>query len=290
MNTLRMLVAGLGILVSVAAGAGSMVVEVIPLKHRLTADVLPIIQPLVADGGTVTGMNNQVVVKTTPANLEEIRQVLESIDSAPRRLMITVRQNVDGNIHRDEQGVSGRYTSGDVTIASPDPGARRGGGVVAIRDDEGNVIGYRALSTRSSREDKSSFSVQATEGYPAFIHTGQSVPVANQQTIITPGGGVIVQDGIQYRDVTSGFYVLPRLSGDRVTLLVAPQLNRVNDAEGGVFDIQSVETTATGRLGEWIELGGVSEQFDDKGSLNLTTTRRRGQEFRNIAVKVTEIP
>ena len=280
MNTLRVLLAALGIVVSITAGAESMVVEVIPLKHRLTADVLPIIQPLVADGGTVTGMNNQVVVKTTPANLEEIRQVLDSIDSAPRRLMISVRQNVDGNFNRDEQGISGRYSSGDVTIASPDPGARRGGGVVAIR----------ALSTRSSREDKSTFSVQATEGYPAFIHTGQSVPVANQQTIITPGGAVVVQDGIQYRDVTSGFYVLPRLSGDRVTLLVAPQLNRVNDAQGGVFEIQNVETTATGRLGEWIELGGVSEQFDDKGNLNLTTTRRRGQEFRNIAVKVTEIP
>ncbi len=266
-----------------------MVLEVISLKHRLANDVIPMVKPLVVDGGTVTGMNDQVIVKSTAENLNQIKQVIHSLDKAPRRLMISVKQNVDGNVNHNEQGISGRYSSGDVTIASPDPGARNGGGIIAIKDDEGNVIGYRALSTRSSIEDKNTFSVQVTEGYPAFIHTGHSVPVANQQTIITPGGGVILQDGIQYRDVTSGFYVLPRLSGDIVTLMIAPQLNRVNSAHGGVFDIQNVETTASGRLGEWIYLGGVEQQFDDKGRLNLTTTRRTGQEFRSIAVKVTEL-
>lgn len=289
MRRTGLLICVCSLLLSLAVYADDMVLEVIPLKHRMSSDVVDMIKPLVAPGGTVTGMNNQIIVKTTAANLEEIKQVLDSIDQAPRRLMITVKQNVDGNFNRNEQGISGRYTSGDVTIASPDPGAGHGGGIVAIKDDEGNVIGYRALSTRSDREDKNTFSVLATEGYPAFIHTGHSVPVANQQTIITPGGGVVVQDGIQYRDVTSGFYVLPRLSGDIVTLLVAPQLNRINSAQGGVFDIQNVETTASGRLGEWIELGGVSQQFDDKGQHNLISTRRRGQEFRTIAVMVTEI-
>lgn len=289
MKLLRTIMAIALFMVSLCIQAEDMVLEVIPLNHRLSADVIPMIKPLVAPGGTVTGMNDQLIVKTTPTNLQEIKQVLNSVDKTPRRLMITVKQNVDGNLNRNEQGLSGRYSSGDVTIASPDPGAHRGGGVVAIEDDDGNIIGYRVLSTRSSSEDKSTFSVQATEGYPAFIQTGHSVPVANQQTVITPGGGVVVQDGIQYRDVTSGFYVLPRLSGDIVTLMVAPQLNRINSAQGGVFDIQSVETTASGRLGEWIQLGGISQQYDDKGRHNLTTTRRQGQEFRSIAVKVTEI-
>ncbi len=289
MNKMSIPVSILALLLALTVQAGDMVLEVIPLKHRLSSDVIDIVRPLVAPGGTVTGMNNQVIIRTTPSNLEEIRRVLNSIDQAPRRLMITVRQNVDGNLNRNEQGISGRYSSGDVTIESTDPNAGRGGGIVAIRDDEGNVIGYRALSTRSRLEDRNTFSVQATEGYPAYIHTGQSVPVAHQQAVITPGGGIIVQDGIQYRDVTSGFYVLPRLSGNIVTLLVAPRLNRVSPDQGGVFDLQSVQTTASGRLGEWIELGGVSQQFNEDASHNLTSTRQRGQEFRSIAVMVTEI-
>ena len=74
------------LLLAVTARAADMVLEVIPLKHRLSDDVVHIIQPLVTPGGTVTGMNNQLIVKTTPANLEEIKQVLNSLDQAPRRL------------------------------------------------------------------------------------------------------------------------------------------------------------------------------------------------------------
>jgi type II secretory pathway component GspD/PulD (secretin) len=267
--------------------AAEMVIEVIPLQHRVVDDVISIIKPLVAEGGTVTGMNNQLIVKTTPANLAKIKQILESIDHAPRRLMISVKQDIDSNINLDESGLSGTYASGDTSVSASDSGST-GGLVIEGKDDDGNVIRYRKLHTRSRIEDKNTFRVQTLEGDPAYIATGQSVPVANTTTYVTPGG-VVVQDAIEYRDVTSGFYVLPRLNGDQVTLLVSPQMARIHPRQGAVFDIQNVETTASGRLGEWIRIGGATQHFNDDRSRDLVSTRRRGQEQRTVLIRVDEI-
>ena len=76
--------------------------EIIPLQHRMTDDVVPILRPLVAPGGTITGMNNQLIIKTTPDNLAEIKNVLQSLDRSPRRLLITVKQDIGGQIHTQE--------------------------------------------------------------------------------------------------------------------------------------------------------------------------------------------
>ncbi|MEE8321824.1 MAG: secretin N-terminal domain-containing protein [Gammaproteobacteria bacterium] len=267
--------------------AAEMAIEVIPLQHRMVDDVISIIKPLVAEGGTVTGMNNQLIVKTTPANLAKIKQILKSIDHAPRRLMISVKQDIDSNINLDESGLSGTYASGDASVSASDSGST-GGLVIEGKDDDGNVIRYRKLHTRSRIEDKNTFRVQTLEGDPAYIATGQSVPVANTTTYVTPGG-VLVQDGIEYRDVTSGFYVLPRLNGDQVILLVSPQMARIHPQQGAVFDIQNVETTVSGRLGEWIRIGGATQHFNDDRSRDLVSTRRRGQEQRTVLIRVDEI-
>jgi type II secretory pathway component HofQ len=266
--------------------AESMKIEIIPMKNRLVSDVIPVIKPLVVEGGTVTGMNNQLIVKTTPSNLKQIKAVLAQIDYAPRQLMISVKQDIDGNFNIKEGGYSGRYESDNVKFESPDIGNE--GTIIQGTDGDGNVIRYRTLSTRSRIEDKNVFRIQTLEGNPAFINSGQSVPVPSQTTVIT-GGAVVVQDGVEYRDVTSGFYVLPRLQGDNVTLLVSPHLSRVHPHQGAVFDIQNVETTVTGRLGEWMQIGGVNQHFNDDTRRNAISTKRRGQEQRTVLIKVEEI-
>ena len=270
------------------ANAEAMTLEIIPLQHSLLNDVLPVIQPLVVEGGSATGMNDQLIIRTTPSNLLEIKKILRSIDTPPRRLMITVKQNVDGNLVQNEHGISGKYRSGDVTVKTPRDG-KPDGAVIAIRDKDGNVLRYRTLTTKSDLEDKNTYKVQTISGQAAFIQQGTSVPVADQQTYIRPDGVIIYQDGVQYRDVTSGFYVLPRLNGDRVTLFVSPQLNRVDRHESGKFDLQNIETTASGYLGEWIQIGGITQQHKDKNTRYYSSTRSQGQQIRNVFIRVDEI-
>lgn len=263
-----------------------MKLEIIELKHSLVSDIVPIIKPLVVEGGTVTGMNSKLIIKTTPSNLKQIKKILAQIDKAPRRLMISVKQDVDGNFKANESGLSGRYSTGGITLESPDTG--HGGVIVQGKDSKGNVIRYRTLETRSYNEDRNVFRVQTLEGHHAHINVGQSVPIPTQSAIVT-GAGVVVQNGIEYRDVTSGFYVLPRLQGNNVTLLIAPRLSRVSPGQTAIFDIQEVQTTVSGKLGEWIQIGGSTQHFNDDSRSNAIRTKRRGQEQRTVLIKVEEI-
>ncbi len=289
MKSSKLLVLSLGFIIfSAFANAADMKLEIIPLQFRNVDEIIPIIRPLVQDGGTVTGMNNQLIVKTTAANLMEIKQILAGIDKAARRLLITVKQNIEGQINTQEQGISGRYTRGSVSISGNNRGDDNHGLVLSAEDDKDNLIRYRNLNTRSNIDDRNTFQVQTVDGRAAYIQTGQQIPVANQNAYVTYGG-VVVQDTIEYKDVSSGFYVLPRMNGDRVTLLVSPQLSRVHPNQAAVFDVQNVETTTTGRLGEWLQIGGVAQHVNSNDRENLLSTRQRGQEQRTILIKVDEI-
>ena len=264
-----------------------MKLEIIELTSGVVSDIVPVLKPLVTEGGTVTGMNGKIIIKSTPSNLKQLKQVLAELDKAPRRLMISVKQNVDGSLKRSESGLSGRYYSGNVKIESPD--ISNEGAIIQGQDSDGNVIRYRTLETRTRSEDRNVFRIQTLEGHPAHINVGNSVPIPSQTTVVTAGGVVTTTGGIEYRDVTSGFYVLPRLQGDNVTLLVAPRLSRTTPGQAAIFDIQEVETTASGKLGEWIQIGGATQHFNDDGRRNVIRTKQRGQEARNVLIKVEEI-
>jgi hypothetical protein len=278
---LLMLGAGIG-----TVQAQTMQLEIIPLKHRTVNDILPVIRPLVTPGGTVTGTSNQLIIKSTPDNIADIRRVLDSIDRARRRLLITVRQDVGGSISKGEQGLSGSYSTGDVHVYGGETREQEGGLSVSSRDGDGNHVQYRVRRLDGSSDDRNAFTVQALEGSPAFIQAGGLVPVHNRNVIATPGA-VISQDTVEYHDATSGFYVLPRLNGENVTLLVAPRLS--GTGAHGTFDVQNVETTVRGRLGEWLRVGGIVQDSHGRDRRLLSESQRQNRTTRSVLLKIEEL-
>jgi hypothetical protein len=57
------------------------------------------------------------------------------------------------------------------------------------------------------------------------VRSGQSVAVPQRQVIQNQWGTRVI-DSSQYQEVSSGFYVLPRVNGDRVTLEISAQNDR----------------------------------------------------------------
>src|SRR6185312_11152094 len=104
------------------AARAQQVVEVITLGYRQAEEVIPIVRPLLAPGGTVTGINNRLVVRTTSANLAEIKQVLSAVDARPRQLMISVRQTSAALASREAASVSGNIEIGtNARVRVPPP-------------------------------------------------------------------------------------------------------------------------------------------------------------------------
>jgi len=230
----------LALVAQVVVAQGSL--EVITLRHRTAEQVIPVLRPLLEPGGVLSGQYNQLIVRTSPANLAQIRSVLDSIDQPARRLTISVR--VDAAQDSVRSGVH---------------------------------------DSRSRQDERVDQRIQVLEGGRAMISGGESRPVRQRQVIQTPSGPV-VQETTTIQGAATGFEVVPRISGSTVHLEIAPQREQFVGRSGAIQS-ERVESTVSGRLGEWIDLGGASSASSrsDRGGFSATTGNRA------IWVKVEEL-
>jgi type II secretory pathway component GspD/PulD (secretin) len=249
-------------------------IEVIELKSRSYEEILPLVQPFVGSEGTVTGMGSSLVIKAAPERVSEIKRLLATLDRPPKRLRIVV----DNGDNRARSS-SGYRASADI---------KTGNGQISINSPGYPVDNSRAevrLHDRQSSTTQSSQQfVQAMEGQPAYISSGLQVPLRTTERYY--GGGIPYQrTTTQLQDVTRGFYVVPRVSGDTVTLEIAQH----NDQPGrryGVVDTQRIESVVHGRLGEWIDLGGLdTTETAHQGGLGRSVNSQQGR-LQGIRVKV----
>ena len=66
--------------------------EIIDLHFRRADDIIPIVRPLLESGGALTGADDKLFVRSSPANLAQIREAVDAIDRPQRQLLITVGQ------------------------------------------------------------------------------------------------------------------------------------------------------------------------------------------------------
>jgi len=249
-------------------------IEVIELKARTLDEVLPVVRPLVSGDAAVTGMGNNLIIKASPAQVEAVRKVLAEIDRPPKRLLITVsNQGEDSGSSSDYAG------SADIKIGQGQVGINSPGRPVA--DSRARIDLHDSGSRRARTISQQ---VQALEGRPAYISAGAQVPVRERQDL-SVNGVPYRREVTGLRDVSSGFYVVPRVSGEFVSLEI---LQRDDHRAGSAarIDTRRVGTTVRARLGEWVELGGI----DTTGSGSQTglgyATRNREVATQQIRVKV----
>lgn len=218
---------------------------VVPLNHRTSADLLPVAQKFIGKDGDVSAYGNQLIVNAPQEKIDELNALIGQLDTAPKRLLITV------DTSQQNQQDSGDRQSRTITYST----ASREGGTQQI---------------------------QASEGVPALIQTGQSVPLTSTQT--DSYGRLLSQT--EYRNVTQGFYVTASLTGDTVHLAISTNRDRMSQERPDVVNVQSTDTTVSGRVGEWITLAGINHQSQaDKQSMTRSYGTQ-GREDMTLRVKV----
>lgn len=281
---------------SLVTGAYAGEFETIELRHRSAEELLPVIRPLLDRNEKVIGIGNQLVLRASPRNIQQIRRLLDSIDTPQRRLRITVMQGVDSDTAASLTEVSGSVGLGGARVTVPggvNAGANTGGGSLSIGRGQDSVIA-RVISTRSLENDKKTQQLLVMEGNRARVESGQSVAVPQRQVIQNSWGTQVI-DTTVYREVSSGFYVLPRVNGDNVTLEIrtqndslAPNQNPNAPDNYPVTRIQNTSGRVSGRLGEWINIGGMGQQGNlDNSTLSSRSTSRLNEQ-RSVLIKVEE--
>ncbi|WP_237882535.1 secretin N-terminal domain-containing protein [Pseudomonas sp. PGPR40] len=227
--------------------------EIVPLNYRTSADLLPVAQNFIGKDGQVSAYGNQLIVNAEQRKIDELKALIGQLDVAAKRLLITVDTNE--NSFQGDQGYS-------VNGAKPSQ--------------------TRIINRSTDSRDGGIQQVQASEGTPALIQVGQSVPLTSTQT--DSYGDLRSQT--EYRNVTQGFYVTASVTGDIVHLVISTNRDRMSQERPDVVNVQSTDTTVSGRLGEWITLAGVNRQTqtDKQGLTHSYSTQ--GRDDMTLRVKV----
>jgi hypothetical protein len=274
----RWIVAGLAIGGWLACGAAlAQDLAIIELRHRRAEDVIPVVQPLVEPGGVVSGVDDKLLVRTSPANLAQIRAAVEAIDRPQRQLLITVGQGTVTDSDSARARGTATIGGGDVQVGVNRPPSAQSGVQGSVRG------GSQQASLRNTS------SVRTLEGSETWIAVGQSVPFTT--TTVTPGWNGTVQRSTTFRDVSSGFFATARLNGDLVTLEISPRQQQFRPSgAGGTVQTQGANTVVSGRLGEWMPIGAVRQASSGAETGLLVWGRQTGSAEYSAWVKVDAVP
>jgi type II secretory pathway component GspD/PulD (secretin) len=259
---------------------GQTKLEVIPLKNRLVEEVIPTIRSVLGKRGTVTGMQGQLIIRAHPKALQEVKDILSQIDTALKNLRITVKQGTRLRLDEEERSVTAKIPvggNGRVIIGGP-----RSDKLIVENDMSDGNLQVRLLDKKRQTDEMDTQTVMTLEDRPASIHITQSIPIREVRNLRS-GNQITAFESIRFKDVRTGLMVLPRLKGDQVILEVYPQKSRLN---GQSIETFGIDTVVRGRIGEWMELGGVTQKRkgSEAGIGNRTATHN--DESRKVFLKV----
>jgi type II secretory pathway component GspD/PulD (secretin) len=272
---------------ALATYAQETVLEVIDLKYRSADQIVPMLKPLLAPGGTISSLQNQIIVRTTPQNLAELRKVLDAVDSKPKRLVISVRQEMAQASSASKTEVSGSIGTDGARVTIP-PSRSKPGATAQVRKGD-DVARAQVFSSQSEATNNGVQTVQVLEGNEALVSVGQSVPVRSSSVARTPQGTQI-SESVDYRDAVTGFRVRPRLHGDQVTLEISSRNDSASSNRSSTLNIQHVDTVVSGKLGEWMEIGGIDQSRAQTETGTLSRRSGSASDERKVFLKVDLIP
>ncbi|MCL6268348.1 hypothetical protein M3P05_00095 [Sansalvadorimonas sp. 2012CJ34-2] len=218
------------------AHAAEREIVVLPLNYSLPEQVLPPVLAILPEDATVTSHGNQLILKVTPEEKTDVEQLLQQIDKPARQFLISVRTPHSSNNHQSGVTASGTFANDKVQV-----GSSVQNGNVVIRNSD-------ALSTEKQQQ-----SVRATEGMPAYVAVGESVPVHSYR-INASGQREVVTE---FKPANKGFYVTARLVGSNVVL----DINQTNDQhQQNRIATKHLATQISGPVGQWITIGDTDSK------------------------------
>ena len=270
---------GLVLLVS-AVQADS--ISTIQLQHRPAEEVIPVVEPMLGVDDAISGQGFRIFLQSSPETLARVRDMVGVLDIPAKILQVSVFQGSDRDLGELGIGANVQIEKGDagVDIGNGRDNNDDGGGSITYSTSGGSA-GINSLSTQKSLRDNPIHQVRVKDGIEAYIETGERIPYFYGALKGRRGFG----GSIEYKDAISGFYVLPRIRGDKVTLEVNPFKSSQSNAGGDNIDTQSAGTTVTGRIGEWILIGGVTEQLERAQSATGTTVATQSRRNTGIWIK-----
>lgn len=246
----------LGILCSSQATAEMRIFE---LQHRSARELAVMVQAFVDDGAKVVAHNNKLMVNASAAELDAVAELVVAYDRIQPMLRVTVKQENRLNDRNREVSTSGQLQGGSVVVGLNGPGRVDGGSIFVTSGD--SRVNVRAQDTHRSEDRQISQFMVVMEGSPARISVGKSVPFTSQMRRYCRQNPTYVES-IDYRNVDTGFEVLPEVYGKEVQLEIRPFMAFLNTQNSKEIIFHELSTKVRLPLGIWYDLGGQMSTKD----------------------------
>lgn len=246
--------------------------KIITLQHRFAEDIVLAIEPLVGYDGSVTAIQNQLIIRTQSSNMANIEQVVNALDVERNNLKITVSRQSNLNDSADGFTVNGRKRIGNVEI-----GTRR----FLNNSPDGVQIGIE--NNQNNTFSSSNQFINVIDGERAFIRVGQSVPFTQEWVVLT-NRYISQQTTTEFVDVSTGFAVRPRSIGSQIEVEITPRIAKLN--QSGFIDFEELSTVVRVNKGQWLDIGGIMQQKDEVSRAILSRQNTGQNQDNSLSIRV----
>jgi len=246
--------------------------KIFTLQYRFAEEVLPTIQAVIGNHGTASAIQNQLIVRTDSKTMAEVEQTLAKLDTARENFTISVkRQNNFTGTSRNST-VKGRTRIGNATIQTGNDARNGRDGIqIGIEDNQTN-------SQQSSQQF-----IRVTDGAPAYISVGESIPYTSEWVLLTRRYAVR-QVSTQFVDIGTGFTVRARSIGSQVELEITPTFSSLQ--QDGRIEFEQLSSTVRAQRGEWVNLGGIMQDKDEVSRAILTSSSGQSTQNSQLFIRV----
>jgi len=257
-RNLLIILGTLVLFLTVLAGLSLAEVAVIKVNYREAADLLPLVQTLLSSEGkaSLDERTNSIIVVDTGESVAKIQAFVATMDKPAEQVRVRFRFK-EASLSTDRDiSTSGRVSGehGSVTI----------GGA----EEEG--VHVRAQDSRTQHRGQTESFISVMSGSTAYLWVGREIPFTQRWVYLTHTYAHEVET-VQFQRVETGFEVKPVVAGDRVHIEIVPRISSLEDRERGIVRLTEASTKVTVLKGQWVTIGGTSEQSNDAIRAILST-------------------
>ncbi len=213
-------------------------IETIQINHRLAQDVLPEVTAFLPENATARAFNNMIIIKAEPATINEVKKLINKLDTPPQRLRLTLLKTATKLV--DEQQ---SQWQGDVVISD---------------DVKSASVSVKTWSTQTDNNSNAKYQAQGIAGVPMKLNMGQLIPQSQQNVFLRFNGDVVVQSNTQYIPINNGFEAIASvLPNNQVSIEIYPQFSSFSKRHGSIDRTQLI-TTISGPAATWLELAQIN--------------------------------
>ena len=224
---------------------------ILRLKFRVATEVLPVVENMLSQEGTVTAdpRTNSLVVTDDEESIRKVRAFLADFDKASKQVKISVRFDEVDSIEGRSVSAKGRASGKHWSVGT---GGKRGDGVDVRLKDRNNC-----------QKRTSEYSIITMSGSEAYILAGKEVPYRQRWTYLSRRYGGYV-DTVVLRRIETGMGVTPIVMGNRARIEITPRIS--HEGRGGRRDVvrfTRASTVLSAPLGRWVTIGGTDQRSNE---------------------------